>query len=81
MLDEAVGLDEGLELVGGHVVVVYAVGLAGARLAGRVRHGQREAVLVRVEQLLEERALAHAGRARDHDGATVGRQRCCEYIL
>lgn len=72
VLDEAALLDEGLELLGGHKEVVDAVLLAGARLARRVRHGQREGVGVRREEPVVERALAHARRARDDQRATVG---------
>lgn len=60
VLDEAALLDEGLELLGGHEEVVDAVLLAGARLARRVRHGQREGVGVLREEPVVERTLAHA---------------------
>lgn len=60
VLDEAVGLDQLLELGHAHVVVVDAVRLAGARGARRVRDGEGEGVGVRREQAPHQRALAYA---------------------
>lgn len=63
VLDEAALLDQGLKLLHGHEKVVDAMLLAGARLARRVRYGQREGVRVRGEEPVVEGALAHARRA------------------
>ena len=71
MLDEAVGLDQLLEVVAGDEVVLAAVLLAGARAAGRVRDAEAVAVGVLGEEALEEGGLAGARGAGDDDGAGV----------
>jgi hypothetical protein len=60
MLDEAILLDQLLELLAGDEVVLAAVLLAGARAAGRVRDAEAVAVGVLGEEALEEGGLAGA---------------------
>jgi hypothetical protein len=70
VLDEAVCLDQLLEVVAGDEVVFATVLLAGARAAGRVRDAEA-AVGVLGEEALEEGGLAGARGAGDDDWAVV----------
>lgn len=80
MLDESVLGDEVLKVLHGDKVVVDAVLLAVAGLARRVRHGQREGVGVRREQLVVQRALADARGAGDDEGSAVGGGDCVAMV-
>jgi hypothetical protein len=76
MLDEAVLGNQGLKVIHGHKVVVHAILLALARLAGRVRDGEGKGVGVLLEEPAVEGALADARRAGDDKGAAVGGRSC-----
>lgn len=73
-LDEPVVGLEGEKLVLGDKVVVHAMLLAGAWVAGGVRDGQRKGVGVAVEEQPVEGALSDAGRAGDDDGLPLRRE-------
>jgi hypothetical protein len=72
VLDESVLGDEVFKLGHGDVVVVFAIGLAGARGAGGVRDGEAECVGVLREEAVVECAFADTRGAGDDDGSAVG---------
>ena len=66
VLKEAPHRNVCLEVIPADVVVVDALLLPVARVAGGVRHGEAEAILEVALQHVDERAFADAGGAADH---------------